>query len=72
MPSRAHEIFIGLFGERLLAIGIIAFLIPLIMAFLPLYLKDSPNRWANIIVGIIFVFFGARALDEILRVGARV
>ncbi len=34
-----------------LAIGL---LIPPVMAFLSLTLKDSINRWANIIVGIIF------------------
>ena len=29
-------------------------LIPLIMAFLSLILKDSTNRWANIVLGIVF------------------
>ncbi len=32
----------------------IEFLVPLVMAFLSLTLKDSINRWANIIVGIVF------------------
>jgi uncharacterized membrane protein YecN with MAPEG domain len=54
----AGEAYIGLFGKRLMAIGIIFFLIPMIMALLSLYLKDSQNRWANIIVGVVFVFIG--------------
>ncbi len=33
------------------------FLIPLVMAFLSLILKDSTNRWANIIVGIGYTVF---------------
>ena len=32
----------------------IEFLVPFFMAFLTLTLKDSINRWANIIVGIVF------------------
>jgi hypothetical protein len=34
---------------------VITFLIPPIMAFLSLILKDSINRWANIILGIVLV-----------------
>jgi hypothetical protein len=40
--------------EFLLLFAII-FLIPLVMAFLSLTLKDSINRWTNIIVGIVWV-----------------
>jgi hypothetical protein len=36
----------------------IMLLIPPIMAFLSLTLKDSINRWVNIIGGIVFAFFG--------------
>jgi len=32
-------------------------LIPLVMAFLSLTLKDAANRWANIILGIVFAVF---------------
>jgi len=39
--------------ELLLLLAILL-LVPLIMAFLSLTLKDSTNRWANIIVGIVF------------------
>jgi len=33
----------------------ITYLIPPILAFLSLTLKDSINRWLNIIVGIVFI-----------------
>jgi hypothetical protein len=33
----------------------ITLLVPLLMAFMSLTLKDSVNRWANIIVGIVYV-----------------
>ncbi len=44
-------------GPELILLFAILFLIPLIMAFLSLTLKDSINRWANIIVGAIFAAF---------------
>ncbi|UCH02956.1 MAG: hypothetical protein JSV20_04045 [Candidatus Bathyarchaeota archaeon] len=43
--------------ELLLAIAIVS-LIPLVMAFLSLTLKDKANRLANIIVGVISTGFG--------------
>ena len=35
------------------------YLLPLVMAFLSLTLKDKPNRWVNLIIGIIpmFIFY---------------
>jgi hypothetical protein len=39
----------------ILLIDIIFLLIPLAMAFLSLSLKDSINRWANIIVGVFSI-----------------
>ena len=41
-------------GTELMLLFAILFLVPLIMAFLSLTLKDSINRWANIIVGAVF------------------
>jgi len=38
-----------------LFVGAVLLLIPLVMAFLSLTLKDSINRWANIIVGIVWI-----------------
>ena len=39
---------------ELMMVLVIVFLIPPIMAFLSLTLKDSINRWLNIILGIVF------------------
>jgi hypothetical protein len=35
----------------------IMFLTPFVMAFVCLILRDSLNRWANIIVGLVFAIF---------------
>jgi hypothetical protein len=40
-------------GPEILLLFAIILLVPLIMAFLSLTLKNSTNRWANIIVGIV-------------------
>ena len=50
-------------GTELILLFAILFLVPLIMAFLSLTLKDSINRWANIIVGAVFaaLFIGVIA-----------
>jgi hypothetical protein len=63
VPGVIEQIMVGevygeVLSEGLLAIGAIFLLIPMIMALLSLYLKDKANRWANIVVGIAFVFFG--------------
>lgn len=42
---------------ELLLVFAIIFLIPLVMAFLSLVLKNSVNRWANIIVGMGYTVF---------------
>jgi hypothetical protein len=42
---------------ELLPVFAFIFLIPLVMAFLSLTLKDSTNRWANIIVGMGYTVF---------------
>jgi len=39
--------------ELLLLLAIVL-LVPIVMAFFSLILKDSINRWANIIIGIVF------------------
>lgn len=41
-------------------------LAPLVMAFLSLTLKDSMNRWANIIVGLAYTVFQIIMLAETL------
>ena len=47
-------------GPELMFAGALVVLIPLMMAFLTLTLKDSINRWLNIILGIVitFIYFG--------------
>jgi len=49
------------YGPELMLAGAIVVLIPLVMAFLTLTLKDSINRWLNIILGIVFavIFLGS-------------
>ena len=51
--------------EILLLFAIIM-LVPLIMAFLTLTLKDSINRWTNLIVGIVFTVLGIIDIGDAL------
>jgi len=60
------EIYGEKIGPELLLVVAILLLVPLVMAFLSLTLKDSTNRWANIIVGIVFTGFQLVALIETL------
>ena len=41
-------------GPEIMFVGAIIVLIPLVMAVLTLTMKDSINRWLNIILGIVF------------------
>jgi len=42
---------------EMLLILAVSWLIPMFMAFLSLTLKDSANRWSNIILGIVWTVF---------------
>ena len=53
-------------GPEVLLLFAILLLVPLIMAFLSLTLKNPTNRWANIIVGIVFTGVQLFALIETL------
>jgi hypothetical protein len=53
-------------GPELLLLFAIVLLVPLVMAFLSLTLKDSINRWANIIMGAVFTGLMLIALVELL------
>ncbi len=53
-------------GPEVLLLFAVLLLVPLIMAFLSLTLKDSTNRWTNIILGIVFVIIQLFALVETL------
>jgi len=44
--------------------------VPLVMAFLSVTLKDSANRWANMILGIVFTGLNIFHLTEHLAAGA--
>jgi len=55
--------------EGLLFLFAILWLIPLTMAFLSLTMKDSANRWANIIVGIVWTALGIIDLGDTLNRG---
>jgi hypothetical protein len=48
-------------GPELMFVGALVALIPLMMAVLTLTLRDSINRWLNIILGIViaFIYFGS-------------
>lgn len=52
--------------EALFALAI-ALLVPLVMAFLSLTLKNSANRWANVIVGAVYVVLWIVALVGLLQ-----
>ena len=48
---------------EILLIAAIERLVPLVMAFLSLTLKDSMNRWSNIIVGIVYTALSIISLN---------
>jgi len=55
--------------EKQMGVGMLVFtalfwLVPLIMAALSLTLKDSANRWANIVLGIVFTLLNIGHLIE--------
>lgn len=51
-------------GAGMMLFMALFWLIPLIMAFLSLTLKDVANRWANMIVGIVFTLLNIGHLIE--------
>jgi len=55
---RAGELYGEALGPDVLLVLAVMLLVPLVMAFLTLALKGSANRWANIIVGIVFAGLG--------------
>jgi hypothetical protein len=62
LPGFAEGLVAGEVGgspitPELILVLAIGTLIPPIMAFLSLVLKESMNRWANIIVGVVFAGF---------------
>ena len=51
-------------GPGMLLLSSLFWLVPLVMAFLSLNLKDLANRWANMILGIVFTVFNVFHLIE--------
>jgi len=54
VPELVEEMWEMEMGPGMMLFMALFWLIPLIMAVLSLTLKDSPNRWANFILGIVF------------------
>jgi len=52
-------------GPEMLLAGAVTLLIPLVMAFLSLTLKDKMTRWTNIIVGIVYIGLGIGDFAEV-------
>jgi len=74
MPGGIEQIIAGeiegmVINDALLLSIAVFWLVPLTMAFLSLTLKDSANRWANIILGIVWVAFGIIDLGDTLSRG---
>jgi len=67
-PGIIEQIMAEVTPELLLIYAIPYFLVPLVMAFLSLTLKDKANRWSNIIVGIVLT--GLHILDSVAAVTA--
>lgn len=51
-------------GTGFLLLGAVVALVPLVMVVLPLILKDSLNRWVNIIVGVVYTILGLTNIIE--------
>ena len=51
-------------SPEVLLIGAIESLVPLVMAFLSLTLRDSINRWANVILGIVYTVLNLVSITD--------
>ena len=59
-------------GAGMLLMMALFWLVPLIMAVLSLTLKDSANRWTNVVLGIVFTLLNIWHLVEHLTTGPAV
>ncbi len=84
-PGVIEKILAGEMAEwqtpGMLLVGALFWLIPLAMAFLSVTLRDVANRWANIILGIVFtalniyhltIHLAEPSVHEILIVGSTI
>ena len=62
----AGEILGMQIGPEILLIGAIEAWVPLVMIVLSLTLKNKANRWANIIVGIVFTVLSLMSMADAL------
>ena len=51
-------------GSAAFLVAALFWLIPLVMAFLSMTLKDSANRWTNMILGVVFTVFSIFHLTQ--------
>ena len=51
-------------GPEMLLLMALFWFVPLVMAFLSVTLKDSANRWANMILGVVFTVLNIVHLAE--------
>jgi hypothetical protein len=70
-PGAIEQIMAGQFegqtiSPSLMLLLSVIFLIPLVMAFLSLILRNSVNRWANIIVILVYLVFNLILLARYL------
>jgi len=63
IPGYREEILAEITTEIMLLLAV-TLLIPPIMAFLSMTLKDSINRWVNIILGIVFAVLSLISLVD--------
>ena len=63
-PSAVEEMQKMQIGAGMLLFMALFWLVPLIMAFLSVTLKDLANRWTNIILGIVFTLLNIFHLVE--------
>jgi len=64
MLENAESGVIEQIGPELLLLAAVIVVVQLVMAFLSVTLKDSANRWANIIVGGVFAVLELIPLGE--------
>jgi len=53
-------------GPEVLLLGAVIYLLPLVMVVLSLTLKDSANRWTNLILGAVYTVLGLIEMIELL------
>ena len=61
---RSGEIFGMIIGNDLLLLGTVLYLIPLIMSFVSLAIKNTINRWTNLILGVVYMLYGLTNIIE--------